>query len=268
MEKYCICFCRVSTQQQDLTQQTNSIISEAERMGYDKDHQIIIEYKESGITLSSNERAGIEKLKDSINGNPNIDCVICWELSRIGRRADVIYDIRDFFLQHKIQWVVMNPYVKLLDDNGKMSSSSSLMLSIFTSIAETEMEIKRERFIRGKQRNKELGKYNGGTVQFGYSVDKNGFLIINPETSRIVQMMFKMYSTGNYSTLSLSREMKELGYFDTFTTIPAIKTFLYKVLKQRNYIGDNNHPPIISESLFNTVQDILKENIRKRPSRF
>ena len=59
MGKYCICFCRVSTQQQDLIQQTNSIISEADRMGYDKDHQIIIEYKESGIQLSSNERAGI-----------------------------------------------------------------------------------------------------------------------------------------------------------------------------------------------------------------
>ena len=32
MDKYCICFCRVSTQQQDLVQQTNSIMLEAERM--------------------------------------------------------------------------------------------------------------------------------------------------------------------------------------------------------------------------------------------
>lgn len=268
MSNYCICFCRVSTQNQDLTQQTNSIISEAERMGYNKDHQIIIEYKESGISLSSNERAGIEKLKESINENSNIDCVICWELSRIGRRADVIYDIRDFFIEKKIQWVVMNPYVRLLDDNGKMSSSSSLMLSIFTSIAETEMEIKKERFNRGKQRNKEIGKYNGGTVQFGYSIDKNGYRIINQETSKIVQLIFEMYNNSEYSIMSLSREMMELGYFNSFTSISSIKSYIYKILKQRNYIGNKNYPPIISEDMFNSVQKKLKDNIYRRPNRF
>ena len=78
MDKYCVCFCRVSTQQQDLVQQTNAIVAEAENMGYDKEHQIIIEYKESGISLSTDERAGIDRLKESIESNPNIDCVICW----------------------------------------------------------------------------------------------------------------------------------------------------------------------------------------------
>lgn len=97
MGKYCICFCRVSTQQQDLIQQTNSIISEAERMGYDKDHQIIIEYKESGIQLSSNERAGIDKLKYTIQNNPNIDCVICWELSRIPVEQMLFMRLETFF---------------------------------------------------------------------------------------------------------------------------------------------------------------------------
>ena len=81
MDKYCICFCRVSTQQQDLVQQTNSIMLEAERMGYNKDHQIIIEYKESGISLSSNERAGIDKLKDTVINNPNIEDMFEIELS-------------------------------------------------------------------------------------------------------------------------------------------------------------------------------------------
>ena len=162
MKKYCICFCRVSTQQQDLNQQRSAIISEAIKLGYDLDHQIVIEYKESGISLSSNERAGIDKLKETISTNPNVDCVICWELSRIGRRADVIYDIRDFFLNHKIQWVVMTPYMRLLESDGKMSQTSSLMLSLFTSVAESEMAIAKERFARGKARSKELGKYTGG----------------------------------------------------------------------------------------------------------
>ena len=120
MDKYCICFCRVSTIQQDLSQQTEAIRAEARRMGYEDSSQIVIEYKESGISLSANEREGITALREAIENNPNIDCVICWELSRIGRRADVIYSIRDFFIQNHIQWIVMTPYMRLLDENGKM----------------------------------------------------------------------------------------------------------------------------------------------------
>ena len=235
-------------------------------MGYDKKHQIIIQYAESGILLSADERAGIDKLKDAIIKDRDIDCVICWELSRIARRADVIYHIRDFFLEHSVQWIVLNPYMKLLENDGKMSTTSSIMLALFTSLAESEMEIKKERFKRGKARAKALGKYIGGMVQFGYMIDRNGYLIVENGSANVVRTMFTMYASGRYSLLSLSAEMKELGYFDSFTTIPAIRTFLYKVLKQRNYYGDNNHPPIISEALFNEVQKKLKENIRIRPS--
>ena len=143
MSKYCVCFCRVSTIQQDLSQQTAAIKAEASKMGYPDECQIVIEYKESGISLSANEREGISALKSEIEKNPDINCVICWELSRIGRRADVIYDIRDFLVNHGIQWIVLTPYMKLLDENGKISPTASMMMAIFTSIAETEMEIKK-----------------------------------------------------------------------------------------------------------------------------
>ena len=260
MDKYCICFCRVSTQQQDLVQQTNSIILEAERMGYDKEHQIIIEYKESGISLSSNERAGIDKLKETVINNPLIDCVICWELSRIGRRADVIYNIRDFFLDHKIQWVVMNPYMRLLENDGRMSQTSSIMLALFTSLAESEMSIKQERFARGKSRSRELGKYIGGPVQFGYRVDENKYIQIDEKSSKIVKQIFDLYGSGNYSLTSLCEELVEYGYFENFSSKLSLKSFLYKVLKNSNYCGEQNRPPIISKELFEKVQRILHDN--------
>ena len=117
MNKYCVCFCRVSTVQQDLVQQTNDVTLKAEQLGYDRDHQIVIEFKESGITLSSDERMGIEALKREINKNPDIDCVICWELSRIARRADIIIEVRDFLVKRKIQWI----YVLLLRINLTIS---------------------------------------------------------------------------------------------------------------------------------------------------
>ena len=261
MKKVCVCFCRVSTQQQDLEQQTNAIISEGEKMGYDRDHQIIIQYKESGVLLSANEREGIDKLKESILKNRDIDCVICWELSRIARRADIIYNIRDFFLEHHIQWIVLNPYMRLLENDGKMSQTSSIMLALFTSLAESEMEIKKERFKRGKKRAKELGRFSGGLVPFGYSVNKEGFLVIEENSASVVGLLFRMYASGKYSLLTMSRELKDLGYFDSFTTIPAIRTFIYKILKEKKYYGEDiRRPPIISKTLFDEVQIKLKEN--------
>ena len=260
MKKYCICFFRVSTQQQDLNQQRDAIISEAIKLGYALDHQIVIEYKESGISLSSNERAGIDKLKETISTNPDVDCVICWELSRIGRRADVIFDIRDFFLKYKVQWVVMTPYMRLLEEDGKMSQTSSLMLSIFTSLAESEMAIAKERFARGKARSKELGKYTGGHVQFGYSIDDNKLIQIDEKSSSVVKQMFEMYSTGQYSMSSLADELMEYGYFENFSNKRAVMSFLYKHLKHENYCGCNNRPAIISRELFDKVQTVMKNN--------
>ena len=267
MEKYCICFCRVSTQQQDLVQQTNAIISEATKMGYDSEHQIIIQYKESGIKLSADERAGIDKLKETINNRSDVDCVICWELSRIARRADVIYDIRDFFLEHKTQWIILNPYVRLLENDGKMSQSSSILLAVFTSVAESEMEIKKERFSRGKARSRELGKYIGGHVQFGYRIDKDKYIQIDEKSSQIVRQLFELYATGNYTLSSLCDEMMEYGYFDNFSSKLSLRSFFYKVLNSSNYCGEQHRPPIISKELFDKVQSILHDNyLFQKPS--
>lgn len=259
MSNKCICFCRVSTQQQDLVQQTNAIISEAIKMGYDPDHQIIIEYKESGISLSVNERAGIDRLKETIENDNSVDCVICWELSRIGRRADVIINIRDFFISHKIQWVVLTPYMRLLDNDGKMNTTSSIILSIFTSIAETEMEIKKERYARGKARSRELGKYTGGTVTFGYSVGKDKRWVINEDEARVIRFIFDCYETGNHSLATISKELQELGYFSDITLL-SLMNKVNRWLKQPIYNGHQHCPAIISKEQYDRVQQVLSDH--------
>ena len=47
---------RISTAPQSIESQTNDLIREAERLGYDKKHHIIIESVESAIKLSEEER--------------------------------------------------------------------------------------------------------------------------------------------------------------------------------------------------------------------
>ena len=66
---------RVSTQQQDLTQQTDEVLREVHKDGFSDDNIIIIEDKESAIKLSEEERRGLNRMKCEINEDPNIKCV-------------------------------------------------------------------------------------------------------------------------------------------------------------------------------------------------
>lgn len=180
-------------------------------------------------------------------------------MSRIGRRADVIYNIRDFFIDHKVQWIVLNPYMRLLENDGKMSQSSSIMLGLFTSLAESEMAIKMERFARGKARSRELGKYTGGTVTFGYSVGKDKRWIINEDEAKVIRFIFDCYETGNHSLVTISRELQELGYFPN-TTLLSLINKVNRWLKQPIYNGHQHYPAIISKEQYDRVQQVLSDH--------
>lgn len=58
---------RVSTQQQDLIQQTDEVLREVHKDGFSDDNIIIIEDKESAIKLSEEERRGLNRMKCEIN---------------------------------------------------------------------------------------------------------------------------------------------------------------------------------------------------------
>ena len=93
---------RVSTVSQDLTQQTEAVKEEMKRDGYKPSNIILIEDKESAVTLSEEERQGIIKMKQYIESDPSIDAVYVFELSRLSRRPEVLYSVRDYLLEKKI----------------------------------------------------------------------------------------------------------------------------------------------------------------------
>ena len=260
MNKKCIVFARVSTPTQDLDQQVESLKKNAELLGYTPENIIIIKMKESGISLSEEERLGINKLKKTILDDSDIDTVLCWEISRIARRADIIYSMRDFFKEHKIRWIILTPYIELIDKEGKDNQTASLLLAVFTSFAESEMNIKKERAKRVVEYRKSLNKFAGGKVLLGYKVDKENNFIIDNENADIVIKIFNMYSTGLYSYRSLAKELKEIGYFENVSN-HSLPSRLNGYINDERYTGHNKaYPQIIDTELFNKCQEISKKN--------
>ena len=220
--KKVIVLSRVSTAGQDLTQQTDEVLREVYKDGYTDKNIIIIEDTESAIKLTEEERHGLNKMKDHINKNKSIECVYIYELSRLSRRQLVLFSIRDFLVERKIQLICLKPYFRLLELNGEMSQTGSLMFSLFSSLSESEMMLKQERMMRGRRRNKELGKSVGGRPPFGYDVDKDKRYIIDPVESSIIRRIFNDYGYNNKSMKEIAIELREEGYFPNITIITTI----------------------------------------------
>ena len=261
MRKRAIILSRVSSLQQTLEQQTEAVLKEVRKDGYTDDDIIIIEDKESAIKLSEEERNGLNKMKESISSDPSINAVYLYELSRLSRRQTTLFSIRDYLIERKIQLICLQPYMKLLDEDGRMSQTASLMFSIFSSFSETEMSIKKERMMRGRRYNKAVGKHSGGRTPFGYTTDKDKFYIVHPQNAEIVRRIFSSYANDGKSMWMIAKELKEEGHFPKMTIYTLFQA-IYIWLSKDIYVGNSSFPPIISKTMFEKAQKA--KNAHKR----
>ena len=250
---------RVSTQQQDLTQQTDEVLREVHKDGFSDDDIIIIEDKESAIKLSEEERRGLNRMKYEISEDPSIKCVYIYELSRLSRRQLVLFSIRDYLVERKIQLICLKPYFRLLDCDGKMSQTGSLMFSLFSSLSESEMMLKQERMMRGRRRNLTLGKSAGGRPAFGYITDKDKTYVIHKEQADLLRRIFKEYAYESMTIKDIATNLKEEGYFPD-TSLKTLTLRITNYLKCRLYIGEGAYPQIITPKLFDDAQKSLINN--------
>lgn len=265
MANKAIILSRVSSNHQTLEQQTEAVLKEVKRDGYTDDNIIIIEDKESAIKLSEEERNGLNRMKEYINNDPSINAVYLYELSRLSRRQLVLFSIRDFLIERKIQLICLQPFMRLLDKNGEMSQTASLMFSIFSSFSETEMAVKKERMMRGRRHNVSIGKIGGGFPPFGYSIDKDKYYIVDPINSKIVERFYLKYSKGDVSIADIAKEFKEEGLFPK-TSFFTLQKKMSDWLERGFYVGIPPYPQIISPSLYEKVQSMRKKR-KKAPKK-
>lgn len=254
--KKCILLIRVSTFNQDLSQQTEAVKTEAMKDGYDEKNIIIIEDHESAIKLNEEERNGLNRMKQFIEKDNSIDCVYVYEISRISRQAKIVFSIRDYLIERKIQLIVIKPYIKVLNPDFTISETSTIFFSIFSGLAENEMYIKKARMRRGVEKAKAMGRHAGGHVTFGYKVDKQHLYHIDEEQSKIVKWVFEKYING-WSMRRLAREMIERGIYKcTFlTAVQNINNMIHNDI----YIGTKlGREQIITKETFEKAQNVCR----------
>ena len=249
---------RVSTQAQQLESQSIKVKEAMLKDGFSEPDIILIEDKESGSKLSEEERAGLNRLKRVIE-TEEVGAVYAYEISRISRRASIVFSIRDYLIARHIQLVILNPFFRMLKEDGTMSETSNIFFGIFSSMSENETLLRTERIMRGKERKRMEGKLSCGKPIFGYKVDKDKYIIPDPVSSKVVQEIFERYANLE-SSGSIGKDMWFRNALPTKSNkLLTYQTYICVILKDGRYCKkDSNsiYPAIISKELFNKVQEI------------
>ena len=260
---------RVSTLVQDLQQQADVVKSEMLKDGYVEDDIILIQDKESAVKLSEEERNGLNKLKEYIENDSSINCVYVYELSRISRRLEVLTSIRDFLISHHVQLIVLKPYMRMLEADGTLSTTGTIMFSIFSGMSEIEGYLRKERVARGKKKVQLEGKSLGNWLPLGYTTDSERHIIIDEDKAELVRKIFRMCVYENKSTKVIARELSETGEYPVTTSLRSHSSSILNILRNTAYIGVgrfntrrnkenfNQYPQLIDTELFNSAQSIL-----------
>ena len=251
----------MSTDQQSLDEQTRNLRSAAISSGYSD--IIIIETKESAIKLSEEERQGLNELKSYIEKG-DIQCVFIWELSRLSRRPKVLYSMREYLQDHKVQLKCLHPDFTMFKEDFSLDTNANIIFGLYVSLCENEMAIKKERFHRGKEKNAREGRFSGGRyIKLGYKLDENKVFVIDPNTAQIIRDIFYLYGVKKMSLRDLYEEMKSRGVKKTTTSIR-------KILHDKSYIGEETkglsdrntfmrrYPAIVSREIFDLVQERIE----------
>jgi len=146
---HAVIYSRVSSdsERQDTERQTTELKDYAHRMGY----KIVDVYEEKVSGFKKNEQRPIfSKMLEDIQTN-NIDKVLVWELSRIGR--SVLQSLQNIQILHdmKVGIYIKNFNLETLNDDKTPNSLSMFMVQILFAVANMESKMTLSRLQSGYQ---------------------------------------------------------------------------------------------------------------------
>lgn len=132
-----------------------------------------------------------------------------------------------------------------------------------------------KRALEQKRRKGEwTGKAPIGYLNFTNSDDTKD-IILDESRTFLIQEMFRLFSTGNYSVKTILEKMTKQGLL-SYRNKKLSPSMIHKILTDKFYIGimtskgneyPHKYPKIVSEALFNKVQGILTKR-NKRTTKY
>ena len=156
--KKILVFLRVSTEVQELDNQKAEMRDFCLASGYSDDSIIYVEGKgASAIAINDEYLEMYNEVKKYID-NGEICAVAVWAVNRLARDEEWFVKFKKMFIENKVQFLVKNPTLALLNPDGSVNAGAELALSLFSTMAKQEMQERKEKFSRTKRANAKIGK--------------------------------------------------------------------------------------------------------------
>ena len=166
------------------------------------DFELIEIYEDKGISgMSIDKRDGYKEMVNYLTNN-DIDGIVVWSLSRLGRKMKDVVEFMDILKRNNINFFSIK---ENLSNNDKVGS---LIMNILGSINEFEVEVIRER-IKDVKRNKKQNGEVYGRLQYGWD-NVDGKLIKNEKEFSVIKRIKNLKSRG-YSWRKISNRLNDDG---------------------------------------------------------
>jgi DNA invertase Pin-like site-specific DNA recombinase len=206
--KLIVCYSRVSSAGQSLDRQTEGFSA---KQSFNRTYSD----KVSGIVPFAERPSGARLLEDCRQGI--IGEIHFWELSRLGRDTFDILATVQFFVKAGVQVVIEKEGIRLLDADGKVNPTASIIIAVMSALAGIERNNIRERQLEGIAVAKAQGKYVGR--KHGTTESANKFLA-KPKSKEIAKLLdadypiahiAKVLEVSTTTVVKVKRLRREVG---------------------------------------------------------
>jgi DNA invertase Pin-like site-specific DNA recombinase len=201
-----VIFSRVSLVSQDYNRQTIELKDYSKKMGWEV--LGVFEEKISG-GKKNEERPQLMKMVQFIKSN-QVDKVLCWELSRIGRNTLEVLKTINLLNENCISLYIKNHNIETLNDKCEINPMSQFMIQILTSISEMERTTIRQRIKSGYDNYRN----NGGKVgrKEGFKKNEETLLTEYKDVVKLLKQGFSVRKTMKLTDKSsgLVQKIKKL----------------------------------------------------------
>lgn len=251
-----VIYCRVSTKEQveegnSLATQERNCREYSKKYNYDI-AQVFIEEGESAKTA---DRTELQKLlRFCSDKKQNIKAVIIYKIDRLSRNTDDYSQLRILLKRYGVE-------IKSTSEYFENTPAGRFMENIIANVAQFDNDVRTERSVGGMRDAFREGRYVW-LAPVGYKNQKvdGKTTIVQTEKAGLVKLAFEMMADRKHSINAIRETLSTLG-------LPQAKSQFYKMLKNELYTGwicklgekhKGKYEPIISEELFNRVQQVMK----------
>ncbi len=265
MQAKCAIYTRVSTDSQADVEFNSCLAQEEKIKSFINSQENLLVFKvysDPGFTGANQERPALQEMLRDLREN-KINTVMVYKIDRLTRSPKDFYALMEIFDQYKVD------FISITERFDTSTPSGRLLRNIMLTFAQFERELTSERTKDKLLERANKGMWNGGSIPYGYKVvDKR--LVPDEQKAQKLREIFALFA----STTSLAEVYKTLKRNQVFNNkgLSFSKAHLHSILKNPVYTGklrfsgnlyQGMHQPLISEELFNHVQQFWTEKDRK-----